>query len=95
MRRVYGIYLMRTLGKPTVRLGAFAAILLAITSSVSMPNIIHNALHSSNIVGFTLAAVSNTTMYVQLGVLLVGLLLIWTAVDALSAPSRSHARLSV
>lgn len=92
MRRVYGIYLVRQITKPATRLAVFLGVSLVITSSVSLPNIIHNALQSSDLVRFFIAAVSGTTLVVQLGVLLAGLLLVWTIVDAFRTPS--HARFS-
>ena len=93
MRRVWGIYLMRQLGSPVMRLTAFFAICLAITSSVSMPNVIHNALASSNVLHYALIAVANTRSAVQLGVLLAGLLVVWTLFDAFR--ERSEARVSI
>lgn len=93
MRRVYGIYVMRQAMKPSVRLTAFLVLCIAIASSVSMPNIIANALHSSDLIDFSLVAITSTRFYVQLGVLAAGLLLIWTVFDALRPSSRM--RLSV
>jgi hypothetical protein len=81
MRRVYGVYLMRQLGRPITRVTAFFAICLAITSSVSMPNVIANALHSSDFASFVFTALANTKSAVQLGILLAGLLVVWTFVD--------------
>ena len=90
MRRVWGIYFMRLLGKPMTRLAAFSVIVIAITSSVSMPNVIKNALASSDFLRFSFSAVAHTSNTIQLGVLLAGLLVIWTMVDAFSAPSSAH-----
>ena len=92
MRRVYGVYVMRKVMQPSVRLTIFLSVLLVVASSVSMPNIIANALHSSNILRFALAAVSSTTVYVQLGVLIAGLILISALVEAVRP--RSHAEMS-
>lgn len=81
MRRVWGIYFMRLLGRPVTRVTAFSAILLAITSSVSMPNIIANASHSSNVLTFVLAAVADTNAAVQLGILFAGMIVAWSVFD--------------
>jgi hypothetical protein len=83
MRRVWAIYAMRKLMAPEVRFVAFAAIMAAIVSSVSLPNIIANALRTSDIVTFSLAALSNTTLYIQLGVLTAGLIIIGTLYEAI------------
>lgn len=91
MRRVWGIYLMRQVMKPGTRLTAFLAVCLAIASSVSMPNIIRNALQSHDLVRFSLSAVTSTTFAIQLGVLMAGAILIWTLFDAVRP--RSHAPL--
>lgn len=92
MRRVYGVYFMRKLTAPGTRVVAFLAICLAVASSVSMPNVIANAFHSSDILNFILTALVNTKSAVQLGVLLAGLLVVWTLVDTFRAPS--HERVS-
>ena len=95
MRRVYGIYYMRQLLRPEVRLTAFLSILLVITSSVSMPNIIRNAEHSSNFLRYLLSSLTTTTLYVQLGVLIAGLILISALVDTLRPrPGRAGSRAS-
>ncbi len=85
MRRVYGVYFMRQLGKPVTRLTAFFAILLAVASSVSMPNVIHNTLHSGNMLAYVLSALAGTKSLVQIGVLLAGLLVVWAVVDIFRA----------
>ena len=82
MRRVYVVYWTRMLLQPKVRFAAALVIVLGIASSVSMPHIIANALHSSDLVGFSVSAVSHTTMFVQLGILLAGLILVSMFVDA-------------
>ncbi len=92
MRRVYGIYIMRMVTKPAVRLAAFLTICLVITSSVSMPNVIANALHSNNLWSFSLAAIAGTKVAVQFGILAALALLVWTIVDAFR--TRSPARFS-
>ena len=89
MRRVYGIYLMRQAMRPEVRLTAFLSVLLVVASSVSMPNVIANALHTSNFLGFAVAALTGTTVYVQMGILIAGLICISTLVEAIRP--RSHA----
>lgn len=81
MRRVYSVYFMRQLTRPATRIVAFFAICFAIASSVSMPNVIANAFHSSDITRFTLAALVDTKSAVQLGVLLAGFLIVWTVAD--------------
>ena len=91
MRRVYGVYFMRQLWKPSTRLAAFFAVFAVVASSVSMPNVIANALHTSNFTAFALSAISNTTIYVQLGVLIAGLIVISTLVEAVRP--RSHAEM--
>src|SRR6185295_825181 len=88
MRRVYGVYVMRQVMKPSSRFAILTLTLLAIASSVSMPNVIANALHTNDLFTFTLAAISGTKLYVQLGILLAGFVVIWTAIDAIRP--RSH-----
>ena len=92
MRRVYVIYAVRWVMQTKVRVVAFLGILLAIASSVSMPNIIANALNSSDLVGFSIAAVSHTHLYVQFGILAAGALMLWSIIDAF-APRSSEAHL--
>jgi hypothetical protein len=82
MRRVYVVFWARRLMAPKVRLAAFALIIAAIASTVSLPHIIQNALRSSDLVGFSVAAVSHTTLFVQLGVLLAGVIIIASLVEA-------------
>ncbi len=95
MRRVYVVYWTRFFMQPQTRLAAALAIILGIASSVSLPHIIANALHATDLVGFSISAVFHTTLFVQLGVLTAGLILIWTIIDAISAPfahsAHSHA----
>lgn len=90
MRRVYLIYAFRWVAQAKVRLIVLLGILLAIASSVSMPNIISNALHSSDLVGYSIVAVSHTTFYIQLGVLFAGLILIWSVFDAFRLRSEAN-----
>jgi hypothetical protein len=83
MRRVYFIYGVRWLMQTKVRIIAFLGILLGIASSVSMPNVFANALRSSDLVGFSIAAVSHTTFYIQLGVLFAALIVVASVIEAL------------
>lgn len=83
MRRVYVVFWTRQLMKPGTRLAAASAIVLAIASTVSVPHIVANALHSSNVFGYSLIAVAHTTLFVQLGMLATSLILLWTLFDAL------------
>lgn len=91
MRRVYVIFWTRQLLAPKVRLAAALVIVLAIASSVSVPNIIANAFSSSNLFGYPLVAIAHTTLLVQLGVFAAGLILISTLVDALMPRVHLHA----
>ena len=88
MRRVYGVYFVRQFSRPVARLAAFFAVCTVVTSSVSMPNVIKNALSSSDLIRFSVAAVSHTSSVVQLGILAAGLLVIWTLADALRPASQ-------
>ncbi len=84
MRRVWGIYVMRQLTSPAVRVGVVVGALLVFISSVSVGNVIANALHISSIpalVNFFVVAAANTTLAVQLAVSIAFLFALWTAVD--------------
>lgn len=86
MRRVYGVYAVRKLTSPTARMAAFFIICLAVASSVSMPNVIANTIHASNMLAYVLSALAGTKVYIQLGVLAAGLIALWSATDLVREP---------
>ncbi len=95
MRRVYGVYVMRQLTSPMVRFVALATAFFAIASSVSLPHVVENALNISSVPGFLnfwVVAVANTTLAVQIFVIIAFALALWTVRDLLGRP---HAQLSM
>jgi len=92
MRRVWGIYMLRQLGSPSVRIGVFAGALIVFASSVSVPNVIANALHISSLPGlfnFVVVAAANTSAIVQLAASVAFFFLLWTAVDLIRSPQKT------
>ena len=84
MRRVWGIYLMRQLANPALRLVVLAASVVAVVSSVSVKNVFENALRTSGVSGlanFSLTALLNTSLAVQVSLALMTLVVLWFAVD--------------
>lgn len=68
MRRVYAIYWMRELKKPAPRIALIGALVLGLASSVSVVNVVLNALTVGGIEGlvaFVVAAFVGTTAAVQ------------------------------
>jgi hypothetical protein len=88
MRRVYGVYLVRQFSRPVARIAAFFALCTVVTSSVSMPNVIANTLHSSNALAYAITALAGTKSFIQVGVLLAGILVVWTVADVLQPASQ-------
>lgn len=90
MRRVWGVYLIRQVTSPALRLFAIAALSLGLVSSVSMKHVIENALSASGPVGFarfSLSAVVHTSVPVQLMLTLALILVVWYCIDALRSLS--------
>lgn len=84
MRRVWGIYVLRQMTSPVLRLGVMGVVAFALVSSVSMKHIVANALATSGLSGlarFSLYAVLDTTLFVQVLLLLAFALLMWFIVD--------------
>lgn len=68
MRRVYALYWLRELRKPAPRIALVGALMLGLASSVSIANVILNALTVGGIEGlvaFVVAAFVGTTATVQ------------------------------
>lgn len=96
MRRVYGVYLFRQVTSVQARIAAFAVLLFALASSVSLPDVIANALHAEGLVGimrFVVVALTDTTTPVQLSVLGASLLVLWTLADLIRR--QTHSQLSL
>lgn len=86
MRRVWGIYLMRQAGSPVLRIGALGVIALALVSSVSIKNVIANALSTSGVTGlarFSFTALADTSLVVQLLTILALALVAWFVADTI------------
>lgn len=85
MRQVWGIYILRQLTSPALRLGALCVIAVALVSSVSIKNVLANAVATSGLSGlarFSLYAVLDTTVFVQILLFLALALALWFTVDA-------------
>lgn len=92
MRRVWGIYMLRQLTSPAVRVGVFMGALIVFISSVSVSSVIANALHISSIPGlvnFFIVAAANTTFAVQLAVSVAFLFALWTATDLIRSSQKT------
>lgn len=77
MGRVRRIHLLRQIAHPTLRVGGVIAAFFLIFQSVSISNIVSNALNTSSLTGFlnfSLRAVTDTEPMIQL-LLFVGLAL--------------------
>jgi hypothetical protein len=83
MRRVYTIYILRTVARPLmmarplmIELAIVAALIMSVAFFVSLQNVFQNALQSSNLVdfwNFIIAAFTNTQAIVQvLSVIVLG-----------------------
>ena len=85
MHRVYGVYIVRQLTSPIVRFAALATVFFALVSSVSLPNVVQNALNAegiSGLINFAVVAIVGTTFVVQICVAAAVLLTAWIGVDA-------------
>jgi hypothetical protein len=85
MRRVWGVYVMRQLTSPALRLGALVVTVVGIVSSVSITHVVSNALATSGLSGFarfSLYAVTNTTVFVQVLIALAFGIGMWFIIDA-------------
>ncbi len=73
MRRVYGVYFMRRLSHPAVRLGVFLALLLSLRELVWVSRVFENMSHKNGVVEFVqygISAFAGTEFIVQLVVLM-------------------------
>ena len=72
MRRVYGVYIMRQLSSPAIRIFALGVVALALKSLISLTSVFQNMSHTSGVSGFLYYAYSafiGTHLPVQLAVL--------------------------
>lgn len=84
MRSVYTMYIVRKLTSVPVRIAAVLVFLLAIISSVSLPNVIENALQVNGVIGllrFSVVAFLSTTVTVQLTAIASTFIVGWSMVD--------------
>lgn len=97
MWRVYLIYVIRQIGQPVIRASIFAVTLLAPLSFVSLPHVIENVGSVSTVAGviaFFVSAFLKTELFVQLSLVLAGIVIVWSASDLLTkniASQRAHA----
>lgn len=93
MRRVWGMYLLRQLTSPAMRLGVFAVALFALVSSVSFTHVFKNVLNVSSFPGFVnfwLVAVAHTTAIVQIFGTIALALMLWTVRDIFVRTSQNQ-----
>lgn len=86
MRGVYMVYVMRQIGQPMVRTGLFAAALVLILSFVSVPHVIANISGVGSVTGlaaFFLSAFLKTEFFVQIAVLIAGLVAVGAIIDTI------------
>ena len=91
MHRVRRIHLVRQIAKPAVRAIVFLAACLAITSLVSVRNVIANVSRMSgiaHIANFFLSAFVRTEFFVQAALIVALIVVVWSAVDLVR--SRTH-----
>lgn len=84
MQRVWGVYILRQLTSPALRLGVMGMTAIALVSSVSIKSVVANALATSGLSGlarFSLYAVLDTSLFVQVMLALAFVLLVWFIVD--------------
>lgn len=84
MRRVYVMYWGRQLARPLPRIAAFSALAVALVSSVSVVNVVLNALAVGGVYEMTLfavAAFANTTLFVQAVVAGILASVVWVFAD--------------
>jgi hypothetical protein len=84
MARVYWVYAIRQIAKPTVRAVVFLSACLAVTSIVSVKHVIANVMGMpsvSRVADFFLSAFVQTEFVVQTAVVLAALVLIWSVID--------------
>ncbi|TAJ14598.1 hypothetical protein EPO56_02005 [Patescibacteria group bacterium] len=95
MRSVYVMYVARQLTSMPVRIAAVLVFLFALISSVSLPNVIENALQVNGLLGlvrFSVVAFLSTTVTVQLTAIASTFIVGWSMVDGLR---HKNAQLSV
>lgn len=76
MRRVYGIYTLRTLAKPEVRLLTLGVVTLVLTFSVSVKNVFSNALAAFSTPGGFLQYVLNALVSTEVSIKILAILFI-------------------
>ncbi len=84
MRRVWGIYAIRWLARPFIRVSVLAIAAVAIVGSVSVASVAQNAASKGGVLDlldFALVAFRDTDALVQLAVLVVGVILVASATD--------------
>ncbi|MEK9177364.1 MAG: hypothetical protein AAB923_03645 [Patescibacteria group bacterium] len=94
MARVYWIYAIRQIAQPTVRAILFLSACLAVTSLVSVQNVIANVAGMSSVsrvTDFFLSAFAQAELFVQAPLVLAALILIWSAVDLVRVRTQAPA----
>jgi len=84
MRRVWGMYALRWLARPFIRVSILAIATVAIVGSVSVSSVLANATQKTDVfefVKFALSAFINTRSVVQLAILILGVIILWSVVD--------------
>ena len=85
MRRVYTLYLVRQVARPSVRLTVLACAFFGIAVSVSLSSVFQNLINAGDTLGFfrlVLDAFIKTDFLVQLSLALVLVILGWFVVDS-------------
>jgi len=94
MSRVYWIFAMRQIAKPTVRAIVFLSACLAVTSVVSVQNVIANVMGISSatrLTEFFFSAFAQTEFFVQSALTLATMVALWSVVDFIRASVRAPA----
>ena len=84
MRRVYFMYCTRAVCKPIPRFMILGVLALALVGSVSIVNVVANALHANGVVGlltFALSAFTDTSLVVQALTIGIAGLISWFVID--------------
>jgi hypothetical protein len=93
MRRVWGMYALRQLTSPRVRLALFGVALFVLLSSVSFTHVFQNILNTNSLPGFVnfwLVAVAHTSAIVQIFGTLALMLMLWTLRDIFSRSNQNQ-----
>lgn len=91
MRRVRVIYFLRWLSRPFIRVSVLAIAAVAIVGSVSVASVAQNAANKGSALdffAFAFAAFRNTELFVQLALLVVGLIVVVSIVDLVKSFQR-------